>query len=205
MAVAAALLVAVASCERATPEATITIEPAGWGEGHEKAAPGEGHEALRLRDHGEGTAETSATDPSATTLAERVVLGAEAPADVETVDAADILRSPEQYRGKTVRVSGTVKGYCHHARAWFAIDVPGASPPYLRFVTQPAFAVPEGCMGALATAHGTVELVETPRERVDHFEGEHRLGSAAGEAEGETVVRPIIRAAGAVFEPPQTR
>lgn len=123
---------------------------------------------------------------------------------VEIVDAADIVADPARFAGRTVRVTGRVKGFCHHARAWYAIDVPGGQPPYLRVVTAPAFLVPEGAMDAEATAVGTVEVQDTAAGQARHYEQEHRLGSA-GDAAAEPAGRvqsAILRATGAVFAPP---
>lgn len=198
-ALAACLLVlGVGACDRSGGGGGAAGTSRGAAAG-EKAGVEQGDR--RYREHGEEGEGGAGAAPAEKALGERVSLGAEAPEGIEEASAADILADPARFQGKNVRVAGTVKGYCHHARAWFAIDVPGASPPYLRLLTAPAFAVPEGCMGARVTAHGTVELMELPRQRVEHFESEHRLGTAADAGSGDQVVRPVIRTAGAVFEP----
>lgn len=188
------IIAALAACDRAERR-----EPAG-----EPAAGEEtpGGKALHLRDHGESGEEASeearAAEPPIT---ERVTAGTAAGEDVEVVEALDVVNDPSRFGGKRVAVSGTVKGFCHHRRAWFAIEVPGASPPYLRVTTLPAFPVPRGVMGATVTVHGRVEAQELPRGRVHHYEQEHRLGSAPDDGAGEAVVRPILVAEGAVFTP----
>ena len=118
---------------------------------------------------------------------------------VELVNASDILSDPDQYAGRTVRITGQVKAYCAHRRAWFAIDVPGANPPYLRFLTAPAFLVPPGVMDAEVTAVGVVEVEETPQARMRHIEQEHELGSTAGSDAPGRAKRVVIRATGAEF------
>ena len=120
--------------------------------------------------------------------------------EVELVEATALLANPDQYSGRTVKVTGTVKGFCHHRRAWFAIDVPGANPPYLRILTAPDFLVPPGIMNAEATAAGVVEVQETPGSRVTHYEKTHRLGQGKAEGPGRAK-RVILRATGAVFSP----
>ena len=119
--------------------------------------------------------------------------------DVELVNAADIVANPEQFAGRTIRIQGRVKGFCHHRRAWFAIDVPTATPPYLRVVTAPNFLVPGGIMNASATTVGTVEVTEVPGSRRTHYEREHALGSGGNEP--GRARRAIIRATGATFAP----
>ena len=188
-------------CERARPAEPSEPAPAG-GESPAAASASPGPtahpEGLRRRDHGEGE---ERGHPPEVPIVEAVTVGGAPPEGLEVVDAAAIVERPEGWHGKQVSVRGRVNGYCHHRRAWFAVEVPGNPPRYLRFMATPAFAVPEGVMGALATVHGTVEIVELPRERIEHFEGEHRLGSGGGGEGTGPVRRPVVRAAGAVFEP----
>lgn len=117
---------------------------------------------------------------------------------VELVNAADIIANPDQFAGRTVKISGQVKGYCHHRRAWFALDVPTATPPYIRVLTAPAFLVPEGAINALATTVGVVEVQEVTGSRVHHYEQEHQLGSGNHDGVGRAK-RVVIRATGAEF------
>jgi hypothetical protein len=150
----------------------------------------------------------AAPQPAATSgpgLAATEAVGGPVSDTVELVDAADIVADPTRFAGRTVRVAGRVKGFCHHARAWYAIDVPGAEPPYLRVVTAPDFLVPEGAMDTEATAVGTVEVQDTPAGQARHYEQEHRLGTAGdgggGVEPGGRVPSAVLRATGAVFAP----
>jgi len=131
-------------------------------------------------------------------LTARAAVGGEVADSVELVDAAAVVANPEQFAGRTVRIRGQVKGFCHHRRAWFAIDVPEGTPPYLRIITGPTFLVPPGIMNATATAVGTIEAQQIPGSRLAHYEREHELGT--GGAQGRQT-RAIMRATGAVFEP----
>ncbi len=141
--------------------------------------------------------EAPAADPP---LAEATTVGVAPEASTPLVSAADIVSNPQRFAGQTVRIAGTVKGYCHHGRAWYAVDAPGATPPYLRVITAPAFRVPGGLINAGSMGQGTVEVIELPRARAQHFEEEHCLGTAEDE-EAPAVHRPIIRATGATFTP----
>ena len=55
--------------------------------------------------------------------------------------------------------------------------------------------------GACALVCPADAIVEIPQRRVQHFEEEHRLGSAGDAAQSETAVRPVLRARGATFAP----
>jgi len=153
------------------------------------------------QDHAEAEPASPGEIPVEQAIGAEVSVGAPAPADAVEVAARDLLSSPEQYRGKRVVVSGRVKGFCHHARAWFAIDVPDGTPPFLRLVTLPAFHVPEGVMGAMARAHGTVEVVDVPTAQADHFATTHRLGPGSGSGSSGSVPSVVVRAEGAVVTP----
>jgi len=214
--VTAAVAAMLWGCERAGSGASTEDERSAETAEPEKAASG-GHGARHERGHGEGDhpehgecddgssgegcEEREEAPPVQVPLKAPVSLGATAAEGVEVVDAAAVVADPAQYRGKTISVSGTVKGFCHHGRSWYAIDVPGASPPYLRILSRPAFSVPDGVMGATVVTHGTVDVQELPRGRAEHFEQEHALGTVEGDSESETVTRAVFRAAGAVFSP----
>lgn len=165
---------------------------------------GEGQEQAEAHEHGEGEeheegnpGDIARAEPPIT---EAVSVGEES-SEVESVDAADIIADPSSFEGRTVQVSGSVNGFCVHERGWFAIEVPGASPAYLRVLARPAFRVPEGVFGATAVAQGTVEFQELPLGRVMHFEQTHRLGATPRDESAETVRMVVIRGQGATFTP----
>ncbi len=148
-------------------------------------------------DHEHGDEEEAPAEEAVLSAPQSV--GAEVSDDIELVSANDIVANPESFAGRTIRVTGQVKGFCHHRRGWYAIDVPNADPPYVRIVTAPDFLVPPGIMNATATAVGTVEVTEVQGSRRSHYEREHELGP--GTAEPGRTVRAVIRATGARFEP----
>lgn len=121
--------------------------------------------------------------------------------DVPLVAPAEILADPERFAGTPVRFQGTVKGFCVHARAWYAVDVPGGTPPYIRVLTAPAFRVPAGVMNASVITQGIVEVQAQPADRIQHFEEQHRLGSGDEPPGTGEVNRVVIRATGATFTP----
>jgi hypothetical protein len=121
---------------------------------------------------------------------------------VPLVDGVELVTSPERFAGQQVRIAGEVKGFCHHARSWFAVDVPGAHPPYVRLVTAPRFRVPGDVMGAHVEAVGVVQVQQVPRGQAAHYEHEHRLGARDDDDPGDTVARVVIQATGARFRRP---
>lgn len=193
-----AFILAASACDRgasrnATQEEATqpapAVEPT-------KAAPE--NEAREEEHDEENVAQEQAAEG---TLTSPISVGQEPTEELELIDVADIVANPQQYAGQTVRVLGRVKGLCVHARAWFALDAPGASPPYIRVITAPAFRVPQGAMDSVATLNGTVELLTLPANRVQHFEEHHQLG-AGDDVPGTEATRPIIRATWATFSPP---
>lgn len=187
-----ALLLASFACNRsATSESNQLNES---NESNESAEAG-----VEAHDHDEDDESPVAAAAAEERLSSERSVGEAVSDDVQLVSAQDIVADPERFSGQTVRIQGTVKGYCHHRRGWFAIDVPSGRTPYLRFITAPRFEVPPGIMNASVTAVGTVEIIEVPGSRVSHYEREHALG--AGEAATGRARRATIRATGAVFSP----
>ena len=74
---------------------------------------------------------------------------------------ASILGNPEAYRGKTVRVEGTVTAVCAHEGCWMALSADGRSDgPTLRLkVDDGVIVFPVTAKGHKAVAEGVVERV----------------------------------------------
>jgi hypothetical protein len=189
----------LSGCQSAEREQTSTAD-----EGTEHAAaqaePEEHHHHEDCDEQGDCGEESPADQSS---LSSPQAVGQEVDESIELVNAADILADPDAYEGRTVRIAGPVKAFCHHRRAWFAIDVPDGTPPYIRVITAPQFQVPPGIMNAQASAVGTVELGDVPGARMRHFEREHGLVHEGGRSPGRAR-QILIRATGATFEPAES-
>lgn len=190
-------LLLLAGCDPVAQEPSLVTA-----EGTERAAAGAESEHAHEDCGGQGNCGQGMPAEDEDPLTTPQSAGDEVDESIELVDAATILADPEAYEGQTVRIAGQVKGFCHHRRAWFAIDVPEGNPPYLRVLTAPQFQVPSGVMNTQATAVGTVEVIEVPQSRLSHYEREHQLGE--GEDRQGRARRALLRATGAVFSPAES-
>lgn len=110
---------------------------------------------------------------------------------VPAVSIGDLLKNPDAWSGKTVRLEGNVSAMCTHRRAWFAIQADDKSGAYVRVIAAPNFLVPEGSIGKRARTEGRVEVTEVPAEAAQHYTQEHQLA-----AQPKAV---LLRATGAEF------
>ena len=113
------------------------------------------------------------------------------------VNVTELLRTPDAFAGKKVRIKGNVSAMCHHRRGWFAVVADDQSGQFIRVMTAPAFLVPADSIGKSAEAEGTVEVIEVAADHAKHIAGEHKLGDP--EAITANVKQVVIRASGADF------
>ena len=79
----------------------------------------------------------------------------------EATPIASILGNPEAFRGKTVRVEGTVTAVCAHEGCWMALSADGrAEGPTVRLkVDDGVIVFPVTAKGHKAVAEGMIERV----------------------------------------------
>lgn len=119
-------------------------------------------------------------------------------AGADAVAVADLVKDPAKYEGKIVRVEGTVKDFCKHARAWFAIaDAEGKF--MLRVMAKPRFETPAECLERRAVAEGKVVLQTLTPEQVEYFQKGHKFLAPEAVKPGEPVRLPVVEAFGAEF------
>lgn len=100
---------------------------------------------------------------------------------------AQVLASPADYAGKTVRVDGHVRRACSAKGCWMELAAstePNAPACRVTFKDY-GFFVPTDSAGARARIEGEVAVKRVPRARVEHYEAEgatfpskHEDGSA---------------------------
>lgn len=100
---------------------------------------------------------------------------------------AQVLGSPSDYAGKSVRVDGHVRRACSAKGCWMELATstePGAPACRVTFKDY-GFFVPTDSAGARARVEGEVAIKRVPRARVEHYEAEgatfaskHEDGSA---------------------------
>lgn len=120
-------------------------------------------------------------------------------AGAEEVAVADLLKDPAAFEGKTVRVSGEVKDFCHHQRAWFGVSAQDGRQ-MLRVFAAPRFSAPADCKGKTVVAEGKVELITLKPEDAKHYAREHKFLTKEEIESGKPIQRPLIRAFGAEFK-----
>ena len=138
-----------------------------------------------------------AAEPAPPPAAEAVKLG-KALAGAEQVAVADLLKDPAAWEGKIGRVTGEVKDFCHHRRAWFGVSTKDGTG-MLRVFTAPRFQAPVDCKGKTVTAEGKVEVITIEPEAAQHYAKEHKFLTKEEVESGKPMKRPLIRAFGAEF------
>jgi hypothetical protein len=144
------------------------------------------------------TENTQGAAPPAKQAPEEVKLGM-ALAGAEQVAVADLLKDPAAYEGKTVRVSGQIKDFCSHRRAWFGVSTKDGRQ-MIRVFAAPRFTAPADCKGKTVVAEGKVELITLKPDDAQHYAKEHKFLTKEEIESGKPIRRPLIRAFGAVFK-----
>ncbi len=85
-----------------------------------------------------------------------------------------VIASPEEFAGKTVRVSGTARRVCQRKGCWMELaTTSSADAPACRVKFKDyGFFVPTDSAGALAVLEGEVQLKKVRASRVEHLEEE---------------------------------
>ena len=112
-----------------------------------------------------------------------------APTVKDATPIAQLLATPADFQGKTVRVEGVVTGVCTMMGCWMALapaDAP-KGPAILIKVDDGVISFPTSARGKRATAQGVVERVGTTdaegqEAAREHAEQEGRKPSPAGSA-----------------------
>ncbi len=84
--------------------------------------------------------------------------------DLETTEIASIVADPDAWKGRTVRVEGTVDGVCSMQGCW--MDLEAADGTSLRVkVDDGVIVFPDRAIGHDATAEGKVQIIDMERDR----------------------------------------
>ena len=105
--------------------------------------------------------------------APRLALGAPLSPSAE-LSLADMLKTPKDYRDRTVTVEGRVKSACTRRGCWMQISSdsdPSAASCRVTFKDY-AFFVPTDSAGSRAKVQGSLTVDSVPPERVAHLESE---------------------------------
>ena len=112
-----------------------------------------------------------------------------------SITAGTVLTSPDEYVGKTVRVTGKVSDVCQKMGCWMVIT---DADQHMRITTKDhKFFVAKDAAGASCDLEGTVVKREASPARTEHFKSEQSDGAPipaaeeAGEATYEIVASAI--------------
>lgn len=88
----------------------------------------------------------------------------------EATPIGAILKNPDSYKGKTVKVSGRVNNVCRKKGCWFAIQDPEMTETSVRITMKDyGFFVPRDCAGKDAVIEGTFDLKVMTEARRKHL------------------------------------
>ena len=99
------------------------------------------------------------------------------------VDVADALKNPDQYTGKTVRLTGTIDSVCQTKGCWMQLGT--QSPTVFVKFKDYAFFVPKDAGGRVAIVEGTMTMKQETVEQTKHYlEDAGKADEAAKVTEG---------------------
>lgn len=81
--------------------------------------------------------------------------------DIPTVAISDLLAKPQDYEGKTVKLTGTVTDVCQNMGCWLMLS-DGTNE--IRVITLHKFFLPKDCAKSKAVVDGIFKLAETSEE-----------------------------------------
>ena len=110
----------------------------------------------------------------------------------ETTAIADVVKNPEAFVGKTIRIDGTATAVCQHMGCWMAVsESDKADAPTVRLKVEDGVIVfPVSAKGKAVSAQGVFEKIkptdaeakEAAAEHAKHQAATHGAHQAAGQA-----------------------
>ena len=154
---AATLAVALVGC---SPKAETTPTP-------EAKAPAATDVPAEVKAEAKPKVEPLKAKPGTTLYGEKLTEG-------ESIAIADILKSPEAHKDKSLLVSGHVRKICQKKGCWMEMaESADASLPGCRVMFKDyGFFVPMDAGGAKAKLEGTIEIHTLEKETVAHLESD---------------------------------
>jgi hypothetical protein len=95
----------------------------------------------------------------------------------EKVALADLVKSPDAYKGKVVRTEGTIAAVCQEKGCWMTLKT-GETTVRVRFKDY-AFFVPKDVAGATVVVEGLFEMKTVAEATAKHYAGETPGGKPA--------------------------
>lgn len=82
---------------------------------------------------------------------------------------ADLLKTPDQFAGKAVRIEGTIAAVCEEMGCWIQIEDPATKAAIRCKVEDGVIVFPVAAKGKKAVAQGTLEKVSDDPETAKHM------------------------------------
>ncbi len=82
---------------------------------------------------------------------------------------ADLVKSPDQFTGKAVRVEGTIAAVCEEMGCWIQLEDPATKAAIRCKVEDGVIVFPVSAKGKKATAQGTLEKIGEDPETAKHM------------------------------------
>ncbi len=87
--------------------------------------------------------------------------------DGPATDLAEALKSPDQFTGKTVRLTGPITAVCQTKGCWMHLG--SQTPPVMVKFKDYAFFVPKDASGRTAIVEGTMTMKQETVEQTRHY------------------------------------
>ena len=86
-------------------------------------------------------------------------------------ELAEVMKAPDQFTGKTLRLSGPVTAVCQTKGCWMYLGKPDANgtPPVMVKFKDYAFFVPKDASGRTAVIEGTMTMKQETVEQTKHY------------------------------------
>ncbi|MCB9884310.1 MAG: DUF4920 domain-containing protein [Planctomycetes bacterium] len=119
--------------------------------------------------------------------------------DVKVVAAADLLKDPAAYEGKTVRVEGPITAVCQTKGCWMHLN--SETEPVMVKFKDYGFFMPKDASGRTAILDGVVKVKQETVEETKHYlEDAGKTEEAAKITEGRKI--PTVVASGVALTKP---
>mgnify|MGYP002623779138 CR=1 FL=1 len=117
---------------------------------------------------------------------------------------ADVMKDPEAYTGKQIRLEAPITAVCQAKGCWMHLGVPDAkgTPPVMVKFLDYGFFVPKDASGRTAIVEGTMQMTQETVEQTRHYlEDAGKHDEAAKVTEGRKLYRFV--ASGVAIKKPQ--
>jgi hypothetical protein len=147
--------------------------------------------------------EVAPTTPAVAPAPKYASFGAAAKlSDADAIPVEKVMAAPDEYKGKFVRLTGTVDKVCPNKGCWLTLKGPGDGEALLVKFPDPdqGRLIPMAAVGKPAIVEGTVRVREIPEETAKHFAEEsgatpEQLAKITGPQKQITVASPCAMVA----------